>query len=415
MNNHPAVIEALLRDWKQTRDEPVCAYIHDLGRLRGHVAAVAGQLPPQCQLFYAMKANPAAPILETLAPLVHGIEVASLGEIEKVRAIGASIPIIFGGPGKTDHEIAGAIAHGVRLIHVESLHELRRIGLISQRLDRTVAILLRVNLRGPFPVATLQMGGATQFGIDEADVPAALAIALAEPTIRLEGFHFHSISNNLDPDAHADLVAYYIERARAWAAEGRFPLRYINAGGGIGVNYADLDQQFDWPRFCDRLRRICADTLPAGATIIFECGRYLAAACGFYAAEVLDVKRNHGKTYVIVRGGSHQFRLPVSWNHNHPFAVIAIDAWPYPFARPEVSAAPVAVVGQLCTPKDVLVREKEVARLRAGDIVLFQYAGAYGWTISHHEFLSHPHPAQIYLDGDAAAEPELALSGEERA
>ncbi|MGS0652473.1 hypothetical protein ACU40U_16505, partial [Staphylococcus arlettae] len=25
------------------------------------------------------------------------------------------------------------------------------------------------------------------------------------------------------------------------------------------------------------------------------------------------------------------------------------------------------------------------------------YAGAYGWSISHHDFLSHPHPTFIYL------------------
>ena len=34
-----------------------------------------------------MKANSAAPVLETLAPIVAGFEVASGGEIAKVRAV----------------------------------------------------------------------------------------------------------------------------------------------------------------------------------------------------------------------------------------------------------------------------------------------------------------------------------------
>ncbi|WP_275296708.1 hypothetical protein [Brevibacillus choshinensis] len=54
-------------------------------------------------------------------------------------------------------------------------------------------------------------------------------------------------------------------------------------------------------------------------------------------------------------------------------------------------------MGQLCTPKDVLAADVYVPRLRVGDIICFLYAGAYGWAISHYDFLSHPHPEQVYL------------------
>jgi diaminopimelate decarboxylase len=56
------------------------------------------------------------------------------------------------------------------------------------------------------------------------------------------------------------------------------------------------------------------------------------------------------------------------------------------------------VVGELCTPRDVLARDVWVERLRVGDIAVFPLVGAYGWEISHHDFLSHPHPAQLILD-----------------
>jgi len=101
-----------------------------------------------------------------------------------------------------------------------------------------------------------------------------------------------------------------------------------------------------------------------------------------------------------LRGGSHHFRLPVSWQHNHPFVILARDAWPYPFSRPGVHDAPVTLCGELCTPKDVLARDVHVDDLRAGDCVAFSLAGAYGWHISHHDFLSHPHPERVYLDND---------------
>jgi 2-[(L-alanin-3-ylcarbamoyl)methyl]-2-hydroxybutanedioate decarboxylase len=63
-----------------------------------------------------------------------------------------------------------------------------------------------------------------------------------------------------------------------------------------------------------------------------------------------------------------------------------------------VHDAPVTLCGELCTPKDTLTRDVHVERVRAGDCVAFLLAGAYGWHISHHDFLSHPHPERVYLD-----------------
>ncbi len=392
-------IESLIRSLKAEREQPLCAYIYDLNQLRTHVSHLVATLPSPCRLFYAIKANSEAPILKALAPMVHGFEVASLGEIAKVRAVDAHIPILFGGPGKTDAEIAGAIRHRVTLLHVESVNELQRVEHLAAQIGTVVPILLRVNLSGPLPAATLQMAGVpTQFGIGEAEVPAAIALARRSAHVELQGFHFHSISNNLDPEGHARLIAHYIGKAQAWAREFDLRVSYLNAGGGIGVNYRDLAQQFDWAAFTARLDGVLREQCPPGLTLLFECGRYQTAACGYYAAEVLDIKQNHGKDFVIIRGGTHQFRLPASWQHSHPFTVVPIEQWLYPFPRPELRDSMVTVAGQLCTPKDLLARDIYVPRVRIGDVILFRYAGAYGWAISHHDFLSHPHPEHLFVD-----------------
>lgn len=52
-----------------------------------------------------------------------------------------------------------------------------------------------------------------------------------------------------------------------------------------------------------------------------------SAGCGCYVAEVVDLKRNHDKWFAVLRGGTHHFRLPVSWQHNHPFQVLPNDQW----------------------------------------------------------------------------------------
>jgi 2-[(L-alanin-3-ylcarbamoyl)methyl]-2-hydroxybutanedioate decarboxylase len=379
-------------------DRPVCAYVYDLPALQSHARRLIDTLPARCRLYYAVKANSERPILESLTRIVDGFEVASLGEVLRVRSVAPDAPIVFGGPGKTDDELAGAIRHGVELVHVESAHELRRLERVAQDAGTVVPVLLRVNLAGPLPVATLAMAGRpTQFGIDERDVPEVAALAHRSPYLRLDGFHFHSVSNQLDAAAHARLVGLYLERATAWAQPLGMPVRTVNAGGGIGVNYADTDDQFAWEDFTRELTTVLTARAPRGCSVTFELGRYLLAAHGTYAAEVLDVKTTHGETFAVVRGGTHHLRLPASWQHSHPFGVLPVDRWDGPTPRPEAVERPVTVVGQLCSPKDVLARGVTVPRIRAGDVVLFHYAGAYGWSISHHDFLSHPHPRQLYL------------------
>ncbi|PRX50356.1 diaminopimelate decarboxylase [Prauserella shujinwangii] len=373
--------------------EPVCRYVYDLDGLAAHAAAVVAALPGRCRMYYAMKANSAAPILRTLAPHVAGFEVASGGELAKARAVGADVSVLFGGPAKTESEIAAALRADVTRLHVESVLELRRVSAVARRLGRTADVLLRVNLAGPFPEATIAMAGApTQFGIDEEALPEAVRAATELPGLRLAGFHLHSLSNNLSPPAHLAMLELYRDRVLAWEAEYGLRCEVVNVGGGIGVNYADLGAQFDWTGFTRGLAGLLA-TFPAHwGEIDFECGRFLVAACGSYFTEVLDVKRTRGTAFVLVRGGTHHFRLPASWRHSHPFRVLPRAEWDLPGPRPELADEPVTVVGELCTPKDVLARDVVVPRVRPGDLLEFRYAGAYGWEISHHDFLSHPHP-----------------------
>jgi diaminopimelate decarboxylase len=375
--------------------EPVCAYVYDLGALLEQVDAVRGALPERCELYYALKANGHPAVLGTLAALVDGFEVASLGEIGKARAAGAS-RWVFSGPAKTDTEIAGALRAGLDLLNVESLHELRRVGLIGAELGVRVPVTLRVNRQaGGLPGALRMTGTATQFGLDETLLAEAVALGRACPSVALRGFHLHAVSNNLDADAHVSFVADSVAWCLQQAVRHRIDLDVIDVGGGIGVAYTG-GAGFDLSRFGDGLGAV-VERLPPGVRLIFELGRFLVAGAGWYAAEVIDLKCTHGRSFAVLRGGTHHFRLPAAWGYSHPFAVLPVDSWHYPFRRPQVRGVAVDVVGELCTPRDVLARGVWVERLRVGDVVVFPLAGAYGWEISHHDFLSHPHPDQLVV------------------
>ncbi|PVX29287.1 decarboxylase [Sphingomonas pokkalii] len=381
-------------------DRPVCAFLHDLDALCRQARSMIGALPPGAELFYAVKANNAAETLRALAPHVAGFEVASAGEILKVRAAaGPDVRIIMGGPVRTHADIALLLAQRVERLHVESVQMLRIANAVAAEAGTTLPILLRVNLAGPVPGATLTMGGvATQFGIAQSDIPDALRMLKECTALRFDGFHFHTVSNNRDAAGHAALCTMELNLARAWATEHGLDLRIVNLGGGWGVDYADPNWRFDVAGFA----RALASASAGAPALQFECGRILAAYHAVYVCEILDIKTVHGRAFALLRGGSHHFRLPSSWVHDHPFLVLPRDAWPHPWPRPELANTMLTLTGELCTPKDVLARNVPVARARIGDLICFLMAGAYGWEISHHDFLSHPHPERIYL-GEAAA------------
>jgi diaminopimelate decarboxylase len=364
---------------------PVCAYVYDTAALRATAGALRAALPA-AQLLYAVKANGHPAVAATLAGCLDGIEVASGGELHLAVAAGAR-RIVFSGPGKTDAELRAAVGAGAT-VHVESTHELRRLAVAAD--GRRVPVALRVNRAAAALPGTHQMTGApTPFGIDEATLPEAITLAASLPGIELVGFHLHAVSNNLDAAAHAAFVADALEWAVDEARSSGVPLRYLNLGGGFGVDYTG-DERFDIEAFGQAL-----PAAPSGVRLVFEPGRLLAADAGWYAAQVLDLKRTHGRWFAVLRGGTHHFRLPAAWRYSHPFTVLPLDEWRYPFDRPEVRDAAVDAVGELCTPRDVLTRQQRVDRLRVGDVLVFGRTGAYGWDISHHEFLRHGYPEMI--------------------
>ncbi|MFF7577109.1 type III PLP-dependent enzyme [Streptomyces sp. NPDC008061] len=379
------------------------AYVYDLAALRDHTDFVRAALPERVELYYAAKANPEPKILAALAPYVHGYEVSSGGELAHVGNAVRGRPLAFGGPGKTPGEIQAALELGVARFHVESAHELRVLAELCARRgpDARGAILLRFNLPlhgGLLAGSSLAMGGRpTPFGLDpsEADEIVALLNGGAYPQLRLRGVHAH-LASGLEA---AELVAV-AESVVSWtvalAERHRVPLDEVNVGGGMNVDYAAAERRFDWAAYGSGLTRLAA--AHPGLTLRIEPGRALAAYCGWYVTEVLDVKYSHGQEFAVVRGGTHHLRTPATKGHDQPCTVMPVATWTHPWPRPTARQNGITLTGQLCTPKDLLARNVLAPGLRAGDRVAFGLAGAYAWNISHHDFLMHPRPGFHFLD-----------------
>lgn len=370
------------------------AYVYDLAALGEHARAIRAALPQRVEVLYAAKANSDPRLLKVLAAHVDGFEVASGGEMRHIRGLLPNARVAFGGPGKTPVELEQALDAGVERLHIESEHELRTLQAVLG--DRSADVLLRVNVPVVLTSVALAMGGRpSPFGLDPSQLKGCLQIIAADGRIRLHGLHVH-LASGLTAHAQLVLVDDVMTWAGHWARAQGIDLSEVNVGGGMGVDYARPHKTFNWPAFGMGLRRIL-DRHPH-LTLRIEPGRSVTAYCGWYVTQVLDIKFSRGEAFAVLGGGTHHLRTPAAKQHDQPFEVIPDESWPQPWNRTEVRAEPVTLVGQLCTPKDVLARRVMVDRLRIGDRIAFALAGAYAWNISHHAFLMHPHPTFHHVD-----------------
>lgn len=390
---------------------PLPAYITDHAALSAHVAAIRGVVPAQVQLLYAAKANPDPAVLQTLWPHIDGVEVASGGELRHVGAALPCAPLSFGGPGKTDQELGLAVESGVHRLHVESERELQVLAVLAEATrattrSRPVDVLLRVNAPLKVPGAPLSMGGGpSPFGLDPSRLDAAAAFVAHSPGLRFRGLHVH-LASGLDAAECADLAAQSVDWVLGWAARTGHRVEELDLGGGMAVDYADPQARFDWTSYGARLA-LLAGRNPL-LQLKIEPGRALTAYASCYVTRVLDVKRSYGRAFAVLLGGTHHLRTPAARGHDQPCAIVPVEDWTGGPVRPAVAGEPVTLVGQLCTPRDVLARDVPLPALRAGDLVVFAMAGAYAWNISHTSFLMHPPPAFVHLPVLADAPTEVA-------
>jgi diaminopimelate decarboxylase len=400
----PATVRELA-EWLDRSEAGLPAYVYDLDALATHLADIRAAIGGQAEIWYAVKANPDPALLRVITRHADGLEVSSGGELQHATAVAPCARLAFGGPGKTSAELAAAIRMGTSRFHVESPHELRLLGAAALAADRRADVLLRVNLpprdaaapaAGPHPAASLVMGGQpSPFGmaLDLLDQCAQwLAAGSAEARqVRLRGIHAH-LASGLAAPALLDSALRVLDFARPWCARHGVRNPEFNLGGGMAVDYRLPGVLFDWASFG---RGLAAAARP-GETLRVEPGRAITAYCGWYITRVLDVKRSHGQAFAVVAGGTHHLRTPAAKGHDQPFVVLPVADWPHDWPRPAATAEPVTMVGQLCTPKDVLARAVPVTRLRPADLVAFGMAGAYAWNISHQDFLMHPRPGFHY-------------------
>ena len=371
-------------------------YAYDRQKITERIGLLRQYLPTSILLHYAMKANPMPAVVQHLARLIDGIDVASIGEM-KVALDTIIFPskISFAGPGKKSHEISSAIASGV-ILNTESEQEMELIAQVGGLLGIAPKLAIRVNPDFELKSSGMKMsGGSKPFGVDAERVPSMLARS-HKLGINFVGFHIFSGSQNLNAEAIKEAHEKTVQLAIRLAEYAPAPVQLLNIGGGFGIPYFPGERALNLLTIGENLQRILPEVeqqLPE-AQIAIELGRYIVAEAGIYVCRVLERKISRGQVFLVTDGGLHH-HLAASGNFgqvirkNYPVIVGSRVQG----KKREV----VSVVGPLCTPLDILADQMQMAEASVGDLVVVLQSGAYGLTASPITFLNHPIPVEILV------------------
>jgi diaminopimelate decarboxylase len=369
-------------------------YVYSRGELerayRAFDAALDGIPHRVC---YSVKACGSLGILNVLVGLGAGADIVSLGELVRWRKAGGDpAKVVFSGVGKTEAEIAAALAARIDTFNVESAEELDVIDRVARAAGTRARIALRVNPdvdpeTHPYISTGLKQN---KFGVGMAEARALLGRAKQLGGVQVVGVDFHIGSQLTKTSPFTDAIARLVALVQDLAADG-IRLEHVDIGGGLGIDYGKGDAPPPAPaEYGAAVRAALAPLTALGVTLATEPGRVIVGRAGALVTRVLYRKRNEAKHFTIVDAAMNDLMRPSLYGSFHPIR---------PVARPDRPAITTDVVGPICETGDFFARDRELPELAQGELLWIGAAGAYGAAMASN-YNTRPRAPEVLVTGD---------------
>lgn len=352
------------------------------GAFRDYTGAFAGTRHLVC---YALKANSNLAVLNLFARLGSGFDIVSGGELARVLAAGGDpAKVVFSGVGKTQAEMAQALAAGIHCFNVESAAELERLDAVAADAGVRAPVSLRVNpdvdpRTHPYIATGLK---ESKFGIAYDEAPALYRRAAAMRHLEVRGIDIHIGSQITELEPYREAASKILDLVDALRADG-IPLAHVDLGGGLGVRYRD-EHPLRLTEYAEMVRDLFAGR---SETLVFEPGRRLVGSGGILLTRVEYLKPGAAKGFAIVDAAMNDLLRPSLYDAWHP-----VDA-----VHPRTGDVGVwEIVGPICESGDFLAHERHLA-LAPGDLLAIGVAGAYGHVMSSN-YNSRPRACEVLVD-----------------
>ncbi|HWX50861.1 MAG TPA: type III PLP-dependent enzyme [Roseomonas sp.] len=355
----------------------------DVDRAAENYARLKAALP-LARIYYAVKANPAAPILSRLVDLDSCFDAASLEEVNLCLANGARPESIsFGNTVKKESAIKAAYEAGVRMFAFDSEPELRKLARSAPG-SKVYCRILVGNVGAEWPLSK-------KFGC-EAEMAKELMVLAGELGLDPFGISFHVGSQQTRTDTYEAAIAK-VGLLFTDLKNAGVNVRMINIGGGYPVRYRSEVPEIGaiGDAIMGAMVEAFGNALPE---MVVEPGRFIVGDAGVLSSEVVLVSRKEKND-------------PVRWVYLDigrfgGLAETEGEAIKYAFRTPHDGGAegPVTIAGPTCDSTDTLYEKSNYRlplALDSGDRVELLATGAYVTTYASQGFNGFAPLAEHYI------------------
>ncbi len=339
---------------------------------------------PAAKIFYAMKANPHAGILEILKSIGAGFDVASQGEITAAVKAGAdpASDLIFADTVKDPKHIAYAFGIGLDDFTFDNPSEITQI---ARHAPGTNAHL-RLAVSNHGSVAHL----SEKFGAQPDDAVALLSAARDSGLVP-RGISFHVGSQCLSDQRWVEALETTRKVFDAAKAAG-MELEMVDIGGGFPVRYGN--EAVDIPGTCQVITSHFHRLFGQDVQLVAEPGRGIVGDAVILVTKVISESRRDGKNWLYFDDGTYgsfmevllyQAQYPLRSNTNGP-------------------QTPYVLAGPTCDSIDVFSRDAQghiatvdLPQMHLDDLLIAGSMGAYTFSEAT-RFNGFEPPAFVYLD-----------------
>ncbi len=357
-------------------------YIYDETTIREMCREFVGNFRryyPKTDIEYSTKAMSNPAILKIIEQEGLHIDVVTGGEL--AFALAANFPpekINFHGNNKVRSELREAVETGIGRITIDSFHEIELLNEVAGEFGTSQAVNLRVSPSIDPHTHRLTSTGVLDskfgFSIETGDAEKAVAAALEQPNLEVQGLHFHLGSPLFELEPYEEAIEYVCAFAARMKWVHHLELNEFSPGGGMAIGY--LSSKLP-PTIAEYAQKI-AESLVSACTrygleqprMIIEPGRSIVGRAGVAVYTIGGIKRIPGvRTYVSVDGGMGDNIRPALYDAE--YEVMSVDD---PLGQPSQK---VTIAGKFCESGDLLAEDVNLPELNTDDLLALPASGAY--------------------------------------
>jgi len=310
---------------------------------------------PRVELMYAIKANPYQGLIDLVAELGGGFDVASLEELDQVTATGTTPDrVVFTHPIKTDRDLREMWQRGITTFFFDNEYELRHIAAVTPG----AGVVARVAVFNPNCVVDL----GYKFGLNGADLIPMLELAV-QLGLKPTGIAFHVGSQSSNPYIYVDTLVTLKGVLDQLVLKG-IKLELIDIGGGFPVQY--LEPIIPLEQFCAPIAAVL-ENYYHHVRLLAEPGRGLAGPSSILITRVIGKAKRRNIDWYYLDDGLYG-----------SFSGIVFDGARYRIdALREGELRSAVLAGPTCDSFDVILKDASVPDLEVGDLLVVDNIGAY--------------------------------------